>query len=66
MQVKTDAQAGHITLHDGEQAGVAFVDLGPVLHLWQYQGGIELDPEAAQALGAALTAWGQRKAGDDA
>jgi len=62
MQVRVDPQRGHITLYrDGEAAVVTLVDLGPVLNLWQYEGGVELDPDAACELGSALVKWAARK-----
>lgn len=63
MQVHIDRKRGHITLaREDEAAVVTFVDLGPVLNLWQYEGGVELDHNAARDLGAALIAWADRKA----
>lgn len=63
MRVRVDPDRGHITLYrEGEAAVVTLVDLGPVLNLWQYEGGVELDPAIARELGAALVAWADRKA----
>lgn len=62
MRVRVEPQRGHITLYrDGEAAVVTLVDLGPVLNIWQHEGGVELDPEAARELGEALAAWAARK-----
>jgi hypothetical protein len=63
MGVKVDRDRGHITLvREGEgQAVVTFVDLGPVLSVWQYEGGVELTPDTAMDLAAALAAWADRK-----
>ncbi|GHJ59117.1 hypothetical protein NOK12_16350 [Nocardioides sp. OK12] len=64
MNVRVDPQRGHITLYrDGEAAVVTLVELGPVLNLWQYEGGVEIDTEVARELGEALVAWAARKAG---
>jgi hypothetical protein len=63
MEVKPDPRRGHIVLVDGDRGTVvAFTDLGPVLRLWQYDGGVELDPDAARCLSEALTEWADRKA----
>lgn len=62
MNVRVDPQRGHITLYrDGEAAVVTLVELGPVLNLWQYEGGVEIDPDVARGLGEALIAWADRK-----
>ena len=39
---------------------LAFLDMGPVLALWSRQG-VDLTPSNARALGAALTAWADRR-----
>jgi hypothetical protein len=63
VMVLVDPQRGHITLTgEGEAASVTFVDLGPVLSVWQYAGGVELDHLTAKQLGTALVAWADRKA----
>jgi hypothetical protein len=64
MEVHPDPRRGHISLtREGEgPAVVTFVDLGPVLQVWQYEGGVELGPDSARALGTALLAWAERKA----
>jgi hypothetical protein len=53
---------GHIALvEQGERhAGVTFVDLGFVLHLWT-QSSAQITPETARALGEELIAWADRK-----
>jgi hypothetical protein len=61
MEVRPDPQRGHIALVRERETVVTFVDLGPVLNVWQYEGGVELDPDAARALGEALVAWADRK-----
>jgi hypothetical protein len=62
MRVRVEPQRGHISLYrEGEAAVVTLVDLGPVLNLWQYEGGVELDPVTARELGEALVAWAARK-----
>jgi hypothetical protein len=63
MEVRPDPQRGHIALVRERETVISFADLGPVLHVWQYEGGVELDVEAARTLGEALIAWAVRKAG---
>lgn len=62
MKVRVEPLRGHISLHRGHEALATFTDLGPVLSLWLVEG-VELDPSAAGELGAALTAWSERKGG---
>lgn len=63
MKVVADARRGHIALVADERGTVViFTDLGPALQVWQYEGGVELTPDDAAALGAALTAWATKKA----
>jgi len=63
-KVCVDAKCGHIVLWSEHlKAGrqpAAFVDLGPVLHLWSGQGAT-LGPDLVDELAAALTAWAARK-----
>lgn len=66
VAVHADPLRGHIVV-EVEQRGprqepIVFVDLGPVLHLWTAQGG-NLTPSTARELGAALTAWAEKKGG---
>jgi hypothetical protein len=62
MEIKADRERGHIALVRGAETVVTFADLGPVLHVWQYGSGVELDPDAARSLGTALTEWADREA----
>lgn len=62
MEVKPDPGRGHIALVRDCETVVTFTDLGPVLHVWQCGGGVELDAATARELGEALVAWADRKA----
>lgn len=66
VAVYADPLRGHIVV-EVEQRGprqepIVFVDLGPVLNVWSSQGG-NLTPATARELGAALTAWAEKKGG---
>ena len=61
MEVKPDPRRGHIALVREGVTVASFTDLGPVLHMWQYEGGIELDAATARGLGETLVAWADRK-----
>lgn len=66
VAVHVDPRYGHIAVEVEQRAGerrdpIVFVDLGPVLNVWSWQGG-NLTPATARELGAALTAWAEKKA----
>ena len=64
--VHADPVRGHIVVtgapdHDAPGGrDVAFVDVGPSLDLWSYQGA-SLTPAIARELGKALVAWADKK-----
>lgn len=66
MRVVPDPRRGHIALVRGSETVVTWTDLGPVLQVWQMGSGVELTPDDARDLGAALTAWADKKAGRNA
>lgn len=64
-EVRVDPHRGHIALlssEDRAQALHAFVDLGPVLHVWG-KVGANLSPAMARVLAEALQAWADRADG---
>lgn len=48
---------GHIRIDKDGGAALVCSDLGPVLHLWQYLGELNLTPDAARAFASALNEW---------
>lgn len=65
MEVVADPIRGHIALVRGHETVVSFVDLGPVLQVWQHDGGVALTPGEVVELGVALVAWAKRKKAPD-
>ncbi|MCI2958211.1 hypothetical protein MN032_10930 [Agromyces atrinae] len=65
VAVHVDPTHGHIAVEVEQREGarrdpIVFVDLGSVLNVWSWQGG-NLSPATARELGAALTAWADKK-----
>jgi hypothetical protein len=58
--IHTDTTRGHISIWDAEGFALGCTDVDPGLDVWAVRG-VHLTPALARQLGAALTAWADRK-----